>query len=107
MNIMNTNYCRKIELVDDVAEEFFRLCGEHGSSAPERLGFSGENMSAQDMIKYAYQREGFWRKELNDEFDPDEKEWKRVILSSYAHLRKKLQEMDYQYNQARAFLYNS
>ena len=42
-----------------------------------------------------------------NEFDPDEKEWKRVILSSYAHLRKKLQEMDYQYNQARAFLYNS
>lgn len=105
--LLNRIYCRKIELDDDVAEEFFRLCGEHGSSAPERLGFSGENMSAQDMIKYAYQREGFWRKELNDEFDPDEKEWKRVILSSYAHLRKKLQEMDYQYNQARAFLYNS
>ena len=41
------------------------------------------------------------------QLDPDEKEWKRVILSSYAHLRKKLQEMDYQYNQARAFLYNS
>lgn len=104
--LLNKIYCHEIELTDEVAEEFFNLCGEHGSSAPERLGVLSKDLTVQDMIKHAYQREGFWRRELNEEFDPDEKEWKRVILSSYAYLRKKLQEMDYQYKQARAFLYN-
>ena len=103
--LLNRIYCHEVELDDVVAEEFLSLCGEHGSSAVERLNISGKDWTVQDMIRHTYQRERFWRKELNDEFDPDEKEWKRIILSSYGHLRKKLQEMDYQYNQARAFLF--
>lgn len=105
--ILNKIYCREMKLDDEVAEEFIHLCGEHGSSAPERLRLLDKDRTVQNMINIAYERERYWRKELNDEFDPDEKEWKRVILSSYTRLRKKLQEMDYQYNQARAFLYNS
>ena len=92
-------------------------CGKTAMSILLAKKIGGEIISADSMQVYRYMDIGTAKvtKEeadgvphyLIDEFDPDEKEWKRVILSSYAHLRKKLQEMDYQYNQARAFLYNS
>ena len=104
--LLNRIYCNEIDLEEDVVEEFRRLCGEFGSSAPERLAFEVGKCSVQEMIERASERELYWRKELNNEFDPDEKDWMRTILASYSSLRHKLKVMDYQYNQANAFLFN-
>ena len=104
--LLNRIYCNEIDLEEDVVEEFRRLCGEFGSSAPERLAFEVGKCSVQEMIERASERELYWRKEVNNEFDPDEKDWMRTILASYSSLRHKLKVMDYQYNRANAFLFN-
>lgn len=104
--LLNRIYCNEIDLEEDVIEEFRRLCGEFGSSAPERLSFEVGKCSVQEMIERASERELYWRKEVNSEFDPEEKDWMRTILASYSSLRHRLKVMDYQYNQANAFLFN-
>lgn len=103
--LMNRIYCHEIEIDDEAAEEFLRLCGEHGCSAPARLGMDKATASPADMVAKAEERESYWRRELNSAFDPDEKEWMRTVLSSYVYFKSRLKEMAYQYEQARAFLY--
>lgn len=86
-------------------QEFFSLCGEHGSSALERLGLSTIS-TAQDLVDKALDREKYWRKQVALEPDPEEREWMNIILTSYSRLRQKLQLMKYQYEQSKAFLFN-
>ncbi len=94
------------KLIDEISkQEFFSLCGEHGSSALERLGLTSIS-TTQDLIEKALERERYWRKQVALEPDPDEKAWMTIILVSYSRLRQKLQTMKYQYEQAKAFLFN-
>lgn len=86
-------------------QEFFSLCGEHGSSALERLGLSASS-TAQDLIDKALNREKYWRMQVALEPDPEEREWMNIILTSYSRLRQKLQSMKFQYEQSKAFLFN-
>lgn len=98
-------YNGDITLSDNDRQEFLSLCGEHGGSALERLGLSSIS-TAQDLVDKALEREKYWRKTVALEPDPEEKEWMNVILFSYSRLRQKLQLMKYQYEQAKAFLFN-
>lgn len=90
---------------DSEQQEFFTLCGEHGSSAMERLGISTVS-NPQELIERAIERERYWRGAVALEPDPEEREWMNIILTSYVRLRQKLQKMRYQYDQAKAFLFN-
>lgn len=104
--LLNRIYCNEIDLDEDVADEFQRLCGEHGGSAPERLGLDPKHATVSEMKERAFEREKYWRRAINEEFDPDEKEWMRTVLQSYTLLRHKIQTAAYQYEQSRAFLFN-
>lgn len=86
-------------------QEIFSLCGEHGSSALERLGLSSIS-TAQDLVDKALEREKYWRKQVALEPDPEERDWMNIVLTSYSRLRHKLQLMKYQYEQSKAFLFN-
>lgn len=98
-------YNDEIIISDSDKREFFSLCGEYGSSAPERLGLTSVS-TAQDLIDKALEREKYWRKQVALEPDPEEREWMNIILTSYSRLRHKLQLMKYQYEQSKAFLFN-
>lgn len=98
-------YNNEIIIDEKDKQEFFSLCGEHGSSALERLGLSTIS-SAQDLVDKALDREKYWRKQVALEPDPEEREWMNTILTSYSRLRQKLQLMKYQYEQSKAFLFN-
>lgn len=98
-------YNNKIELDDDIRSEFINLCGEHGTSAPERLGMkTGTEVDL--LINTAQEREKIWKKNISLEPDPEERIWMKIILSSYIRLNSKIKKSVYQYEQAKAFLYN-
>ncbi len=103
--LLNRIYNGQLDLDDDVKEEFFHLCGEFGNSALERLN-KPMGSSVDDLKQYALEKERFWRKEIALEPDPDEREWMTVMLKSYSILRLQIEEMNYQFNQAKAFLFN-
>lgn len=97
-------YNNEIELDDDVRSEFINLCGEHGTSAPERLGMkTGTEVNI--LINTAQERVKIWKKNIALEPDPEERQWMKIILSSYIRLNSKIRKSAYQYEQAKAFLY--
>ena len=98
-------YNNEIELDDDVRSEFINLCGEHGTSAPERLGMK-PGTEVDVLINTAQERERLWKKNISLEPDPEERLWMKIILSSYIRLNSKIKKSAYQYEQAMAFLYN-
>ena len=98
-------YNNEIELDDDVRSEFINLCGEHGTSAPERLG-TKPGTEVDVLINTAQERERLWKKNISLEPDPEERLWMKIILSSYIRLNSKIKKSAYQYEQAKAFLYN-
>lgn len=104
--LLNRIYCNEIALDDIVANEIKRVCGEYGYSAPERLGMDPKQVFVSEMQERALEREKYWRRMMNEEFDPDEKEWMRILLQSYVLLRHHIQTAVYQYEQACAFLFN-
>lgn len=104
-SLLNHLYAGDLQLNDEVAAEFRNLCGESGSSAPEKLGMPpGTNPS--DLLRQALSKERQWRKEIALEPDPEEREWMNVILKSYASLRQRISAMTYQYEQSKHFLFN-
>lgn len=104
-NMLNMIYSGELQLDDDVANEFKNICGEHGNSAPEKLGLpSGTDMT--ELLNHALSKERYWRKEVALEPDPEEREWMNVILKSYANIRHKIAIMIFQYEQAKNFLFN-
>ena len=102
---LNQLYNEEREIGDEEKQEFLALCGEYGNSAIERLGMASIT-SPQELIEKALERERYWRKQVALEPDPEEREWMKVIMTSYQRLRLKLQTMKYQYEQAKAFLFN-
>lgn len=98
-------YNGEIVINDNDKQEFFALCGEYGSSAMERLRLKSVLMP-QELIEKALEREKYWRKQVALEPDPEEREWMNTILTSYSRLRHKLQLLKFQYEQAKAFLFN-
>lgn len=103
--LLNQLYNEEREIGDEEKQEFLALCGEHGNSAMERLEMASIT-SPQELIEKALERERYWRKQVALEPDPEEREWMKVIMTSYQRLRLKLQTMKYQYEQAKAFLFN-
>lgn len=101
--LLNRIYSNAISLDKDTENEFIRLCGESGNSAPERLGL--EDATIEHLKEKVAEREKYWRKALNEEFDPDEKEWMRVILQSYILLKNDINVKAYQYESAKSFLF--
>ena len=99
-------YNNEINIDNETRTEFLNLCGEHGASAPERLGMKTSEIPVQKLIDKAQSGEIYWRKAVSLEPDPDEREWMNVVLASYTNLRLKLQTINYQYEQAKAFLFN-
>jgi hypothetical protein len=97
----------KLDMDEEMAAEFKRICGEYGNSAPERLGFdTKEDWDVDDLLNYAQSREEYWRAERNKELDPDIISWKNTLCKSYGNLRYTIEKMNYNYNKANAFLYN-
>ena len=103
--LLNQLYNGEREIGEEEEREFFALCGEHGNSAIERLGLTS-TVPPQDLIEKALERERYWRKQVALEPDPEERLWMNIIMTSYQRLRLKLQTMKYQYEQAKAFLFN-
>ncbi len=103
--MLNRVYAGELWLEDDVKDEFCRLCGERGNSAPERLGLS-VGTDSHTLLNKTMEREKYWRREIAQTPDTDEKVWMNVILKSYGLLRQKIQTYQYQYTQANAFLFN-
>ena len=103
--LLNQLYNEEREIGEEEKLEFLALCGEHGNSAMERLGMASIT-SPQELIEKVLERERYWRKQVALEPDPEEREWMKVIMTSYQRLRLKLQTMKYQYEQAKAFLFN-
>lgn len=103
--LLNRIYNGQIELDEDVKDEIFHLCGEFGNSALERLNMP-KGTPVDELKQYAFERERFWRKEIALEPDPDEREWMTVMLKSYSIVRRQIEEMNYQFNRAKAFLFN-
>ena len=103
--ILNKIYAGELLLDDEVVDEFKNICGEHGNSAPQKLGLpSGTEMH--ELLSQALTKERYWRREVALEPDPEEREWMNVILKSYANLRQRISVMIYQYEQAKSFLLN-
>lgn len=98
-------YNNVLLLDDDIKEEFLGLCGEKGTSAPERLSMPVGSLPS-DMLSKAEERQKYWRKNIALEPDPEERQWMNVILKAYSRLRSNIQTLNYQYNQAKAFLFN-
>ena len=103
--MLNRIYNNVLLLDDDVKEEFLSLCGEKGASAPERLSMLVGSPPTELLTK-ADERLKYWRKNIALEPDPEEREWMNVMLKSYSRLRSNIQTLNYQYNQAKAFLFN-
>ena len=103
--LLNQLYNGEREIGEEEKREYFALCGEQGNSAIERLGLTS-TVPPQDLIEKALERERYWRKQVALEPDPEERDWMNVIMKSYQRLRLKLQTMKYQYEQAKAFLFN-
>lgn len=103
--MLNRIYNNVLLLDDDVKEEFLNLCGEKGASAPERLSMLVGSQPTELLTK-ADERLKYWRKNIALEPDPEEREWMNVMLKSYSRLRSNIQTLNYQYNQAKAFLFN-
>ncbi len=103
--MLNHIYAGELELEEEVKEEFCRLCGERGISAPERLGLP-IGTDCHTLLNKTFEREKFWRKEIALTPDPDEKVWMNVFLKSYGLLRQRIKTYQYQYVQANAFLFN-
>lgn len=98
-------YNNEIDLEDEIKEEFIMLCGEKGVSAPERLGVANDTNS-KELVNIAFDRVRQWKINVSLEPDPEERIWMKTILSSYTNLYKKIKTMEYQLEQAMAFLYN-
>ena len=103
--MLNRIYNNVLLLDDDVKEEFLSLCGEKGASAPERLSMLVGSPPTELLTK-ADERLKYWRKNIALEPDPEEREWMNVMLKSYSRLKSNIQTLNYQYNQAKAFLFN-
>lgn len=104
-NLLNRLYAGDLQLDDEVASECRNLCGESGSSAPEKLGMP-PGTAPSELLNQALAKERHWRKEIALEPDPEEREWMNVILKSYANLRQRISAMTYQYEQSKHFLFN-
>ena len=98
-------YSGEKQIDESAKQEFLTLCGEHGNSAAERLGFP-KNADLQQLADKAIERENYWRKQVSLEPDLEERLWMDTILSSYSRFRIKLQTMKRQYDEAKAFLFN-
>lgn len=96
-------YDGKLDLDPEVTAEFARICGEKGTTAPERLGMPAATAPEQ-LEARAHARERYWRSEIALEPDPEERAWMKVILKSYALLRQRIVASRYQLEQIRAFL---
>lgn len=103
--MLNSIYNNVLLLDKEVEEEFLHLCGEKGASAPERLSML-VGSSPSEMLTKTDERMKYWRKNIALEPDPEEKEWMNVMLKSYSRLKSNIQTLNYQYNQAKAFLFN-
>lgn len=102
---LNRIYNGELILDDDAKDELLALWGEKGYSAPERVRMPvGTQPSV--MVAKSLERERFWRKCVALEPDPEEREWMNVALKSYEQLRISLVRMNYQYEQAKAYLFN-
>lgn len=105
--LLNRVYNNQLDIDNETELEIFNLCGVNGTSAPQKLGLATtDEVAVVGMLDRARARERHWRCELNREFDPDEKQWKEIMLASYTRLIERLQLMSYQYQQAKAFLFN-
>lgn len=103
--LLNKIYSNKINIDQETVDEFIRLSGESGHSAPERLGM--ENATIDELKRKVAEREKYWRRAINEEFDPEEKEWMHVILQAYILLKNDINTMAYQYENAKAFLFKN
>ena len=102
---LNRIYNGDLILDDDDKDELLALWGEKGFSAPERMR-TQVGTQPTELVKKSLERESFWRKSIALEPDPEEREWMNVALKSYTQLRNTLALMKYQYEQAKAFLFN-
>lgn len=103
--MLNRIYAGELIVEESVRTEFCTICGEYGTSAPERLGLPcGTEVNV--LVKHSLLRENFWRKEIALEPDPEERAWMNVMLKSYTLLRQQLQANWQQYMQTKAFLFN-
>ncbi len=102
---LNKIYNGELILDDEEKDELLALWGEKGFSAPERMRTQIGAQPA-ELIKKSLERESFWRKTIVLEPDPEEREWMNVVLKSYNQLRNTIVRMNYQYEQAKAFLFN-
>lgn len=98
-------YNNELVLDEATRNEICNLFGEQGFSAPEKLGLS-DNPTLEELSNKAYDRERYWRKCVALEPDPEEREWMKIVLSSYSRLNAKLKKSIYHYQQAKAFLFN-
>lgn len=98
-------YNNVLDLDEATRNEICNLFGEHGFSAPERLGISG-NQTLEELAEQANARVCHWRRCVALEPDPEEREWMNTVLASYTRLNVKLKQSIYQYQQAKAFLFN-
>lgn len=96
-------YDGNLTLDAEVTEEFARLCGEKGTSAPQRLG-EASGTAPETLEAKAHARERYWRSEIALEPDPDERAWMKVLLKSYTLLRQRIAASRYQLEQIQAFL---
>lgn len=103
--VLNRIYNEELVLGGEVKEELLALWGEKGFSALQRLRMSA-GVSPVELIEKSLEREKYWRKCIALEPDPEEREWMSVVLKSYSQLRNTLAVMNYQYEQAKAFLFN-
>lgn len=103
--LLNKIYHNDICLDKETENEFIQLCGESGYSAPERLGL--EDATIEQLKEKVSEREKYWRRAINEEFDPDEKEWMNVILQSYILLKNDISVAAYQYENAKSFLFKN
>lgn len=104
-DLLNQLYNDERVIDEQDKQEFFSLCGEHGNSAPEKLNMPNSPLP-HELLEKASSREKYWRKQVALEPDPEERGWMNIILASYSHLCQKIQTVIYQYEQAKAFLFN-
>lgn len=102
---LNRIYNGELILDDDDKDELLALWGEVGFSAPERMKMPVGTQPT-ELVKKSLERESFWRKSIALEPDPEEREWMNVALKSYTQLRNTIVHMNYQYEQAKAYLFN-
>jgi hypothetical protein len=98
-------YDGKLQLDEEVADEFVSVCGEHGYSASERLRCKGEN-NPEKLIEIATSRALYWQKQYNifSVIEPEKGNFYKVLISSYNILLHDIRSAQSEYDAALATL---